>query len=74
MLIPLVTFLVGLLGAALVAYGAWMLAPAAGFIVAGVLCLVWSWLAARAGARQATPSDEGMMFWPNMFTSAASGP
>ncbi len=59
MLIPIVTFIVGLVGAALVAYGAWLLAPPAGYIVAGVLCLVWSWLAARAGARQAPPADGG---------------
>lgn len=59
MLIPLVTFLVGLVGAALVAFGAWLLAPAAGYIVAGVLCLAWSWLAARAGARQTPPTEEG---------------
>lgn len=59
MLIPVVIFLVGLVGAALVALGAWLLAPAAGYIVAGVLCLAWSWLAARAGARNAPPPDEG---------------
>ncbi len=59
MLIPFVTFLVGLVGASLVAFGAWLLAPAAGYIVAGVLCLAWSWLASRAVARQATPADGG---------------
>ena len=59
MLIPIVTFIVGMIGAALVAFGAWLLAPPAGYIVAGVLCLVWSWLAARAGARQAPLTEEG---------------
>lgn len=61
MLIPIVTFIVGLVGAALVAFGAWLLAPPAGYIVAGVLCLAWSWLAARAASRQQTtvPSEEG---------------
>lgn len=59
MLIPIVIFLVGLAGASLVAFGAWLLLPAAGYIVAGVLCLTWSWLAARAGARQAPANEEG---------------
>jgi hypothetical protein len=59
MLIPIVIFLVGLVGAALVAFGAWLLAPPAGYIVAGVLCLAWSWMAARAGARQPPPTEEG---------------
>lgn len=57
MLIPLIAFLVGLIGAALVSFGAWLLAPAAGYIVAGVLCLAWSWLASRAAGRQA-PAQE----------------
>lgn len=59
MLIPIVTFIVGLAGAVLVARGAWLLAPPAGYIVAGLLCLAWSWLAARAGARQSPPTEEG---------------
>ena len=36
-----------LLGALLLAYGAWLIYPPAGFVVAGVLCLLWSWLVAR---------------------------
>ncbi len=39
--------LVGMLGALLLAYGAWLIYPPAGFVVAGVLCLFWSWLVAR---------------------------
>ncbi|EFG6899340.1 TPA: hypothetical protein ACF2VJ_004151 [Escherichia coli] len=39
--------LVGVLGALLLAYGAWLIYPPAGFVVAGVLCLLWSWLVAR---------------------------
>ncbi|MEG0716076.1 MAG: hypothetical protein RSE33_06255 [Hafnia sp.] len=39
--------LVGVLGAFLLAYGAWLIYPPAGFIVAGALCLLWSWLVAR---------------------------
>ncbi len=37
--------LVGVLGALLLAYGAWLIYPPAGFVVAGALCLFWSWLA-----------------------------
>lgn len=36
--------LVGVLGALLLAYGAWLIYPPAGFVVAGALCLFWSWL------------------------------
>ena len=39
--------LVGVLGALLLAYGAWLIYPPAGFVVAEVLCLLWSWLVAR---------------------------
>ncbi|EEZ9025318.1 hypothetical protein ABSY27_12145 [Escherichia coli] len=39
--------LVGVLGALLLAYGAWLIYPPAGFVVAGGLCLLWSWLVAR---------------------------
>ena len=38
--------LVGVLGAILLAYGAWLIYPPAGFVVAGALCLFWSWLVA----------------------------
>ena len=33
--------------APLLAYGAWLIYPPAGFVVAGALCLFWSWLVAR---------------------------
>lgn len=39
--------LVGVLGALLLAYGAWLIYPPVGFVVAGALCLFWSWLVAR---------------------------
>ena len=39
--------LVGVLGALLLAYGAWRIYPPAGVVVAGGLCLFWSWLVAR---------------------------
>lgn len=37
----------GLLGASLIAYGAWLVYPPAGFIVAGALLLAGVWLTAR---------------------------
>ncbi|ARZ01322.1 hypothetical protein AXW38_09940 [Yersinia ruckeri] len=48
MLMTMIAMVVGLLGAGLVSFGAWLLAPAAGFITAGMLCLLWSFFAARA--------------------------
>ncbi|HAK5377450.1 TPA: hypothetical protein H1V70_004901 [Salmonella enterica] len=39
--------LVGVLGALLLSYGTWLIYPPAGFVVAGALCLCWSWLVAR---------------------------
>jgi hypothetical protein len=56
MLINLITFTVGLLGVGLVAFGAWLILPAAGYITAGAFCLLWSWLAASAAARATQPA------------------
>ncbi|CCW31120.1 conserved exported hypothetical protein [Xenorhabdus nematophila F1] len=39
--------LIGLAGGVLLSYGAWLLLPAAGFMVSGVLCLGWSYLVSR---------------------------
>ncbi|PHM52167.1 hypothetical protein Xhom_04356 [Xenorhabdus hominickii] len=39
--------LVGLAGCALLSYGAWRLLPAAGLMVAGCLCLGWSYGVSR---------------------------
>ncbi|MDE9557144.1 hypothetical protein KKJ06_17370 [Xenorhabdus bovienii] len=39
--------LIGLAGGVLLSYGAWLLLPAAGFMVPGVLCLGWSYLVSR---------------------------
>ena len=47
MFLIILTPLVGVLGALLLAYGAWLIYPPAGFVVAGALCLRWSWLVAR---------------------------
>lgn len=48
MLISVLTFLIGLVGALLVAFGSWLVYPPAGYIVGGLLCLVWSFMSARA--------------------------
>lgn len=47
MFLIILTPLVGVLGAFLLAYGVWLIYPPAGFVIAGVLCLLWSWLVAR---------------------------
>ncbi|GAB0151104.1 hypothetical protein [Marinobacterium sp. BA1] len=43
-------FILGLIGAGLCAFGAWLVFPPAGFIVAGVLLLATSFMYARAQA------------------------
>ena len=48
MLIAAISFLVGLAGALLVAFGSWLVFPPAGYIVGGLLCLMWSFMSARA--------------------------
>lgn len=58
MLINFLTLLVGILGAALVAFGAWMVLPAAGYITGGMLCLVWSCMVSRAAARRQPAGEE----------------
>ena len=47
MFLIILTPLVGVLGALLLAYGAWLIYPPAWFVVAGALCLFWSLLVAR---------------------------
>lgn len=59
----LLIFIIGLAGAGLTAYGAWLILPAAGYITAGSWCLVASFLYSRALANnyQGTaqpPEDE----------------
>lgn len=44
----LLIFIIGLVGAGLTAYGAWLILPAAGYITAGAWCLVASFLYSRA--------------------------
>ena len=62
MLIQLTIFIVGLLGAALLSYGAWLVYPPAGLLTAGVLAMTWSAMMSRAVAlqkREANRKREG---------------
>jgi len=43
---------VGLAGVGAITYGAWLIFRPAGWIVAGVFCLVGAWLSARASGAQ----------------------
>ncbi|OCA55146.1 hypothetical protein [Photorhabdus namnaonensis] len=54
----MIALLVGIAGACLLAYGAWLLLPAAGYLVAGVLCLAWSYLVSRMMEQTEKP-DKG---------------
>ena len=47
MILTILTPLVGVLGALLLSFGAWMIYPPAGYIAGGLLCLTLSWLVAK---------------------------
>ncbi|HHH3609441.1 TPA: hypothetical protein ACPZDQ_003588 [Enterobacter roggenkampii] len=47
MILTILTPLVGVLGALLLSFGAWMIYPPAGYIAGGLMCLTWSWLVAK---------------------------
>jgi len=40
-------FLVGIMGALSISYGAWLIYSPAGFLVIGALCMAFSYMAAR---------------------------
>lgn len=42
--ISVLSVLVGVAGAVLLTYGVWLIYPPAGFMIAGLLCLLWSGL------------------------------
>lgn len=46
----ILSFIVGLVGALLVSVGVWLISPPAGLISGGVICLLWSYLNARAAS------------------------
>ncbi|MEI9760251.1 hypothetical protein V5013_15030 [Enterobacter hormaechei] len=60
MILMILAPLVGVLGAVLLSFGAWVIYPPVGYITGGILCLLWSWLASRAlsGSRK-NESGEG---------------
>lgn len=47
MILTILTPSIGVLGALLLSFGAWMIFPPAGYITGGLLCLSWSWLMAK---------------------------
>jgi hypothetical protein len=49
-MLTVLIFILGLIGAGLCAFGAWLVFPPAGFIVAGLLLMVTSFMYARAQA------------------------
>jgi|GEM_PF-431388 len=50
MLKNLFTLIIGLLGAAVLSYGAWSIYQPAGYVTGGVLLMFWSYVQARANA------------------------
>ena len=58
--ISVLSVLVGVAGAVLLTYGVWLIYPPAGFMIAGLLCLLWSWLVSSMLGRNPTmPDKEG---------------
>jgi len=52
MLLMILSLLVGVVGACLLSFGAWLIYQPLGFVIAGLECLAWSWLVAHSLARQ----------------------
>ncbi|MCX8574530.1 MULTISPECIES: hypothetical protein [unclassified Gilliamella] len=46
-MLNIIIFLIGILGVALVSYGAWLILPACGFITAGCILILWSYFASK---------------------------
>jgi hypothetical protein len=57
-LITILSFIIGLVGALLVSAGAWLVLPAAGFITGGIICLLWSFLIARSASASVKNNGE----------------
>ncbi|WP_294844454.1 hypothetical protein [uncultured Gilliamella sp.] len=59
-MLNIIIFLIGILGVALVSYGAWLILPACGFITAGCIFIMWSYFASKMIANsQQIESKEG---------------
>ena len=59
MILMILAPLIGVIGAALFSYGAWLVFPPAGFITAGVLCLFWSWAVSKYLSAPRNVHNEG---------------
>ncbi|WP_145603336.1 hypothetical protein [Yersinia intermedia] len=59
MILTILSLIVGVIGALLLSYGAWLVIPAFGYVVAGVLCLMWSYLVSRSVAQKPNDNDGG---------------
>lgn len=59
MILTILSLIVGVIGALLLSYGAWLVIPAFGYVVAGVLCLIWSYLVSRSVAQKPNDNDGG---------------
>lgn len=59
MILMILAPLIGVIGAALFSYGAWLVFPPAGFITAGVLCLFWSWAVSKYLSAPRNVQNEG---------------
>jgi len=59
MLIQMIVFIAGLLGAALLGLGAGLIYEPAGYLVVGIELLVWSFLMSRALAFKQTQQKHG---------------
>ncbi|SUP77327.1 Uncharacterised protein [Yersinia frederiksenii] len=57
--LSILSLIVGLVGAVLLSYGAWLIFPALGFSVAGGLCLAWSYLVSRSVAQKSNNNGGG---------------
>lgn len=56
-MLNIIVFIIGLIGAGLISFGAWLLSPAFGFITAGLLCIIWSYLISRMMAINLTTNE-----------------
>ncbi|VDZ82838.1 hypothetical protein U0026_09890 [Kluyvera intermedia] len=59
MILSILAPIIGLLGAVLLSFGAWLVYPPAGYITGGVLCLLWSWMVSRTLSDTGKPTDGG---------------
>jgi len=59
MLKDIISALVGFIGIALMAYGAWLFSPPIGYITLGVFLTIWSLLMARSTAIEKHQKSKG---------------